>query len=79
MSDLAATDGLSAAGFNDYIENLNARMMAAIIMPPFRLGPAPLRCPACDRTRLACLQFYGRDRVHEEEIRARLAKEPEGT
>jgi hypothetical protein len=48
-------------------------MLAVRSMLPFTLGPEPLRCPVCERTRLACVQFYGHDPVHEEEIRARLA------
>jgi len=61
-----------ATSFDEVIESLNARMLAAIIMPPFTLGPAPLMCPVCGTTRDACVRFYGRDRQHEAAIRAAL-------
>lgn len=57
------------------IANLNARMVSALLMPPFQLGPEPLRCPVCGRTRMGCLQFYGRDQQHDEEIRSRLREQ----
>jgi hypothetical protein len=58
---------------DELIASLNRRMLAAIAMPPFQLAPEPLRCPACGRTRSACVAFYGYDRVHDEDIRAQLA------
>lgn len=60
------------ATVEDTIRFLSERMLASILLPPFTLAPEPLRCPACGRTRLACVQFHGRDQVHEAEIRAAL-------
>jgi hypothetical protein len=54
------------------IKSLNAQMLSLLLFPPFQLGPAPLTCPVCGTTRDACLRFYGRDRQHEEAIRAVL-------
>lgn len=54
------------------IADLNRRMLSALMMPPHQLGPEPLRCPACGKTRMACVAFYGHDVVHDEEIRAAL-------
>jgi hypothetical protein len=58
-----------SADVDAVIADLSRRMLASLLIPPFRLGPEPLRCPACGRTRMACVQFYGHDRVHDEEIR----------
>lgn len=58
--------------FNAAVADLNRRMLSSLALPPHQIGPEPLRCPACGRTRMACVQFYGRDRVHDEEIRAAL-------
>jgi hypothetical protein len=63
---------VSEAEFAEVIESLNARMLSALLMPPFTLGPAPRMCPVCGTTRDACLRFYGRDWQHEEAIRAAL-------
>lgn len=60
----------------EVIRSLNARMQAEDAMSPFTLGPEPLRCPVCGTTRTVCLQRYGRDRQHEEAIRAYLDREP---
>ena len=59
----------------DVIEWLNERMLASLLLPPFTLAPEPLMCPVCGTTRDACLRRYGRDRVHEEQIRAELARQ----
>lgn len=64
----------SATDFDAVIADLSARMLAAILMPPFHLGPEPLRCPACGRTRQACVQFYGCDRQHDADIRRCLSE-----
>lgn len=58
--------------WEDVIRYLNARILASLALPPPSLGPEPLTCPVCGTTRLACVQFYGRDPVHEEQVRARL-------
>lgn len=62
----------SGEQFRAVVADLNRRMLAALALPPHQIGPEPLRCPACGRTRMACVAFYGRDRVHDEEIRAAL-------
>jgi hypothetical protein len=65
--------------FDAAIATLNRRMLSSLLVLPHTLGPEPLRCPACGRTRLACVQFYGRhDPVHDEEIRAALGPLPTG-
>ncbi len=61
-----------AADWDAVIADLNRRMLASLLIPPFQMGPEPLRCPACGRTRMACVQFYGHDRQHDEDIRSRL-------
>ena len=66
---------MTAITAEDVIGQLNERLLAALKLPMPTFGPEPLRCPACGRTRLGCVQFYGRDRVHEAEIRARLNQE----
>lgn len=60
--------------WNDAIADLSERMLSAILMLPPQIGPEPLRCPVCGRTRLACVQFYGHDPVHEQDIRDTLTR-----
>jgi hypothetical protein len=55
-----------------FIADLNRQMLAAVALPPPALGPEPLRCPVCGTTRLACVQFWGRDEQHERDILAAL-------
>jgi hypothetical protein len=59
----------SATDADAVIADLNARMTASLLILPMQLGPEPLICPACGRTRMACVQFYGHDRQHDEDIR----------
>jgi hypothetical protein len=56
------------------------RQYAALFaVPAFSLGPEPLRCPACGMTWQACRQLWGRDPVHDQQIRDALRlEEPDG-
>jgi hypothetical protein len=59
----------TSADVDTVIADLNRRMLSSLLVVPMQMGPEPLRCPACGRTRMACVQFYGHDRVHDEDIR----------
>lgn len=59
-----------------YISYLNARMLASVLGQMMTLAPPPLMCPACGTTRDACLRRFGRDRCHDEQIRAALRSLP---
>jgi hypothetical protein len=61
------------SGFSEAVTDLNRRMLATFGIPPFSLGPEPLRCPADGWTRDRCLAAWGRDPAHEEAIRESLS------
>ena len=61
---------------DDAISYMDARMLAALAFPAMTLAPPPLMCPVCGTTRDACLRLFGRDRYHDEQIRAALRSLP---
>lgn len=56
--------------YEDTIESIERQIISTFMLLPPAVAPPPLMCPVCHRTRLACVQFYGRDPEHERMILA---------
>jgi len=52
---------------DEYIAELDRRMLAAVLAIPFSMGPEPERCPVDGWPRARCLAFWGLDPVHEQQ------------